>query len=97
MAERVYSFITIDSYVSTFTTLTLLMGVVFPLPVIAYVLAKSGFVSSALLRRYRKHAILLIMLVAAVITPPDLMTLILVAFPLYLLYEVSIRVVKRAE
>lgn len=97
VAERVHSSITIDSYVSTFTTLTLLMGVVFQLPVIAYVLAKLGFVSSALMRRFRKHAFLLIMLVAAVITPPDLMTLILVAIPLYLLYEVSIRVVRWAE
>lgn len=97
VAERVHSTITLDSYVSTFTTLTLLMGLVFQLPVIAFVMTKLGFVSSDLLSRYRKHAFLLIMLVAAVITPPDLMTLVLVAIPLYVLYEVSIRVARWVE
>lgn len=97
VAERVHSTITLDSYVTTFTTLTLVMGVVFQLPVIAFALAKMGFITSGILQRYRKHAFLLIMLVAAVITPPDLMTLILVTIPLYVLYEVSIRVVRWVE
>lgn len=97
VAERVHSTITLDSYVSTFTTLTLLMGVVFQLPVIAFALAKMGFIGSGMLSEYRKHAFLLIMIVAAVITPPDLMTLVLVTVPLYLLYEVSIRVVRCVE
>lgn len=94
VADRVHSTITLDSYVSTFATLTLLMGAVFQLPVVAFVLARMGFVTAELLSRYRRHALLLIMLVAAVITPPDLMTLVLVSIPLYLLYEVSIRVVR---
>jgi len=97
VAEMVHSTITLDSYVSTFTTLTLLMGVVFQLPIIAFALAKMGFVSSGMLSTYRKHAFLVIMVVAAVITPPDLMTLVLVTIPLYLLYEISIRVVKWVE
>lgn len=97
VAERVHSTITLDSYVSTFTTLTLLMGVVFQLPVIAFALTKLGFITSGLLATYRKHALILIMLVAAIITPPDLMTLILVTIPLYILYEVSIRVAKWVE
>lgn len=97
VAERVHSTITLDSYVSTFTTLTLLMGVVFQLPVIVFALTKLGFVDSALLAKYRKHALILIMLVAAIITPPDLMTLILVTIPLYILYEASIRVAKWVE
>ena len=97
VAERIHSTITLDSYISTFTTLTLLMGVVFQLPVIAFALTKLGFVSSDMLSKYRKHSFLIIMLVAAVITPPDLMTLILVTIPLYLLYEVSIRVAKWVE
>ena len=94
VAERVHSTITLDSYISTFTTLTLLMGVVFQLPVIAFALAKLGFISSEILSKYRKHSFLIIMLVAAIITPPDLMTLVLVTIPLYLLYEVSIRVTR---
>ena len=93
VSERVVSTITLDSYVSTFVTLTLVMGVVFQLPVIAYFLGKMGIVSAEMLIDYRKHALIIIMLVAAIITPPDLMTLILVTIPLYLLYEVSIRVV----
>ena len=94
VAERVHSTITLDSYVETFTTLTLVMGLVFQLPVIAFALAKMGFISSDILSEYRKHAFLVIMFVAAIITPPDLMTLVLVTIPLYLLYEVSIRVVR---
>jgi len=97
VSERVHSTITLDSYVTTFTTLTLLMGVVFQLPVIAFVLAKMGFIDSAMLSKYRKHAFIVIMVIAAVITPPDLMTLVLVTLPLYLLYEISIRVVRWVE
>ena len=73
------------------------MGVVFQLPVIAFFLGKLGFVTSSMLANYRKHSFIGIMLVAAVITPPDLMTFILVTIPLYLLYEVSIRVVSWVE
>lgn len=94
VAEKVHSTITLDSYISTFTTLTLVMGVVFQLPVIAYILAKMGMIDADLLSRYRKYAIILIMLFAAIITPPDVMTLVLVALPLYILFEVSIRVIK---
>ena len=97
VSAKVVSNITLDSYISTFVSLTLVMGVVFQLPVIAFFLGKLGMVTSAMLAAYRKHAFILIMLVAAVITPPDLMTLILVAIPLYMLYEVSIRVVKWVE
>jgi len=97
VSARVVSNITLDSYISTFVSLTLVMGVVFQLPVIAFFLGKMGVVTSDMLSKYRKHSFLVIMLVAAIITPPDLMTLILVTIPLYLLYEVSIRVVKWVE
>lgn len=97
VSARVVSNITLDSYVTTFVSLTLVMGVVFQLPVIAFFLGKLGVVSSEVLLLYRKHAFVVIMMVAAVITPPDLMTLILVTIPLYMLYEVSIRVVKFVE
>lgn len=97
VSAKVVSNITLDSYISTFVSLTLVMGVVFQLPVIAFFLGKMGVISSALLEDYRKHSFIVIMLVAAIITPPDLMTLVLVTIPLYLLYEVSIRVVKIVE
>ncbi len=93
----VESNITLKSYISTFTTLTLVMGLVFQLPVIAYFLGKLKVVTSEMLRQYRKYAFLVIMIMAAIITPPDLMTLVLVTIPLYLLYEVSILVLKRME
>lgn len=93
VAEKIHSTITIDSYISTFITLTLLMGVVFQLPIISFFLGKMGLLTSNILRKYRKHSLIIIMLVAAIITPPDIITLILVTIPLYLLYEVSIWVV----
>ncbi|MBO7067220.1 MAG: twin-arginine translocase subunit TatC [Bacteroidaceae bacterium] len=95
VATKVHSTITLDSYITTFVSLTLVMGLVFQLPIIAFTLAKLGFITSDMLTRYRKHAALAIMTLAAIITPPDIMTLILVAIPLYLLYEISIRVVVR--
>ena len=97
ISGMVESNITLKSYISTFTTLTLVMGMVFQLPVIAFFLGKLEVVSSVVLRQYRKYAFLVIMIVAAVITPPDLMTLVLVTIPLYLLYEVSILVLNRIE
>lgn len=97
VSAKVVSNITLDSYISTFVSLTLVMGVVFQLPVIAFFLGKMGVITSSMLADYRKHSFIGVMLVAAIITPPDLMTLILVTIPLYLLYELSIRVVRVVE
>ena len=97
VSDVVESNITLKSYTSTFTTLTLVMGLVFQLPVIAFFLGKLGVVTSEMMKRYRKYAFLVIMIVAAIITPPDVMTLILVTIPLYLLYEISRIVIKRIE
>lgn len=97
VAERVHSTITLDSYIKTFSTLTLVMGVVFQLPVITFALGKMGFVTFTTLSAYRKHAFIIIMFVAAIITPPDLMTLVLVSIPLYLLFELSLKVLRTIE
>ena len=97
VSERIHSNITLDSYISTFTTMTLLMGIVYQLPVIAFAMSKLGIITSEMLSKYRKHSFLIIMLVAAIITPPDLMTLILVTIPLYFLYEISIGVMRWVE
>ena len=94
VSSEVVSNITIDSYISTFLSLTLVMGIVFQLPVLAYFLAHMRVVKYNLLSKYRKHALIILMLVAAIITPPDILTLILVTVPLYLLFEFSIKVVK---
>lgn len=96
VSSRVESTITLDSYISTFVTLSLLMGVVFQLPVISFVLRKIGIINASMLSTYRKHAFLVILTVAAIITPgQDILSLVLVTFPLYLLYEISIWIVKR--
>lgn len=97
VAEKIHSTITLDSYISTFISLTLLMGVVFQLPVIALILGKMGVVTSDYLAKYRRYAFLTICIISAIITPPDIMTLILVAIPLYMLYEISIRVICHIE
>lgn len=97
VAEQVVSTITLDSYIDTFVTLTLLMGVVFQLPVISFFLAKMGVLSAPLMSKYRSHAFVLLMVISAIITPPDIMTLIIVTIPLYLLYEISILVVRNVK
>lgn len=82
---------TMDSYISTVTTLTLASGIVFELPVVIYFLTRFGIVTPEFMRKYRKHAVVVILVVAAVITPsPDITSQMLVAFPLYFLYEASI-------
>lgn len=82
---------TMDSYLSTVTTLTLASGIVFELPVIVYFLTKFGLITPQFMRKYRKHAVVVILIAAAVITPsPDVTSQMLVAFPLYFLYEASI-------
>lgn len=94
VSDKVVSNITLDSYVSTFVSLTLVMGGVFQLPVLTFILGKLGLITSQMLLAYRKHAVIIIMLIAAIITPPDLMTLVLVTVPLYMLYEISIWILK---
>lgn len=93
--EEVVSTITLDSYITTFTTLTFMMGIVFQLPVFAFVLGKMGFIDSNILRQYRAYAFVIIMIIAAIITPPDIFTLIMVTIPIYALYEGSILVLKK--
>lgn len=92
--ESVRNMITLSSYISTFSTLTFIMGLVFQLPVVAFVLAKLSLITSSFMAHYRKHAFVVLMTVSALITPPDLFTLALVTVPLYLLYELCIVIVR---
>lgn len=90
--------ISLNSYISTLLTLTFMMGVVFEMPIVAYFFAKIGMLKSDFLKRYRKVALVVIMVLAAIITPStDAFTMMLVVLPLGLLYEVSRSVVKRVE
>jgi sec-independent protein translocase protein TatC len=74
---------------------TIPTGLVFELPVVVYFLSKVGLVTPEFMRTYRRHAFVLILIVASVITPPDVMTQFLIGIPLYLLYEVSIYISRR--
>lgn len=88
----------LDSYISLVTTLVLLMGLVFELPIIMYFLARFGVVTGTFLAKNRKYAFVVVLIVSAVITPTtDVFTQMLVAVPLWVLYEVSIIVAKRVE
>ena len=75
--------------------MSIAMGIVFELPVLSWLLGRMGLISSGFMRRYRKHAIVAILIIAAIITPTsDIFTLLLVSIPMYLLYEISIKLVK---
>lgn len=88
--------IALDSYVSTLLILSLLMGILFEMPLVAWALAKAGLLEAAWLRQYRRHALVALMILAAVITPTgDAFTLLLVTIPLYLLYELSIMILPK--
>lgn len=97
VAEQIDSMITLNSYITTFTSLTFVMGIIFQLPVIIYILTRMGIVNYHILAKYRKYALLIITFISAIITPPDIMTCILVTLPLYGLYECSIFIAKRAH
>ena len=90
--------IALTSYIDMLLMLCFLMGVVFELPILSWLLAKIGVLKASFMRRYRRHAVVVVLIVSAVITPTgDALTLSLVALPIYALYEISIGVVRRAK
>ena len=83
--------LTLQSYIDTLISMCLVIGLVFELPVVCSILGKMGLVSGGLMRNYRRHAVVAILVVAAIITPTtDIFTLLVVSLPIWLLYEVSI-------
>src|SRR5690606_3043154 len=97
VSESVENIINFSSYVSTVASIVLTTGLVFELPVLIWLLCSIGVVSSALLRKYRRHAIVLVVAVAAIITPPDVISQIMVSIPLLFLYEAGIIIAERVE
>ncbi len=90
--------ITIDSYLSTVATLTLGTGIIFELPVVIFILSKLGLMTPKLMRSSRRYATVIILIIAAIVTPtPDIITMMTVSFPLFLLYEISIIVSGKVE
>lgn len=94
----VMNMITLQSYISTMMLMCLAMGIVFEIPILSWLFAKLGLLSADFMRKYRKHAVVVILVIAAIITPTsDVFTLSLVALPMWLLYEVSILIVKYSK
>lgn len=94
VSEFVKNQIDINSYIGLVKTTSVACGLVFELPIIIYFLSAMGLVTPQFLREYRKYAIVLILIIAAVITPPDVVSQIIVSIPLLILYEVSIYISK---
>ncbi len=97
VSSKIVNNVTLDSYISFVTMMTLATGLVFELPLMIYFLSKLGLVTAALLRKYRKHSIIVTLIVAAVITPPDVASQILMSIPIYILYEIGILVAASVE
>lgn len=96
VSDEVVNLIDLDSYMSTLIIMCLSLGVVCEIPIIVWMLAKAGILNSQILRKYRRHAIVIILIAAAIITPTsDIFTLSLVSLPIWLLYEASIMLIRK--
>lgn len=98
VSSDVANLISLESYVEVLVMMSVAMGIVFEMPVVAWLFARLGFLNDTFMRRYRRHAIVVILIVAAVITPTsDIFTLLAVSLPMWLLYEGSIHLVARTH
>jgi sec-independent protein translocase protein TatC len=97
VSSKIVNNVTLESYISFVTMMTLATGLVFELPLMIYFLARLGLVTPALLRKYRKHSLIVTLVLAAVITPPDVASQVLMSIPIYILYEIGILVADRVE
>ena len=96
VSEDVANMLTLQSYMDTLLMMSLVMGIIFELPVVIWLLGKMGLLKASMMRMWRKHAIVAILVIAAIITPTtDAFTLFIVALPIWLLYELSIFIVKK--
>lgn len=97
VSSEIVNMIDISSYLSTVVGTSLACGLLFQLPLLVYFLSRMGLLSSGFMRRYRKHAIVGLLIISAIITPPDPYSLIMVVMPLYGLYELGIMLAVRVE
>lgn len=98
VSASIENLFSIDSYLSSVSTLTLATGIVFQLPILVYILANFGILTPKFMRETRRYAVVIILIVAAVVTPtPDMITMTVVSIPLFVLYEVSIFVAALVE
>ena len=98
VSEEVVTMLTITSYIDTLLMMSLVFGIIFEIPVISWLLAKAGMLKASWMTKYRRHAIVTILIIAAIITPTaDIMTLMIVSLPIWLLYEISILLVRYTQ
>lgn len=98
VSSEVVNMIDLNSYINMFLMLSLMLGLMFELPILCAMLGRLGIVNAKMLKHYRRHVVVAILIVAAFITPTgDPFTLLLVAMPIYLLYEISIFIVRRID
>jgi sec-independent protein translocase protein TatC len=97
ISDKIENIFTINSYMSTILSTVFYSGLLFLLPVVSYLFTKLGVITPEFLRKYRKHAIVGILILSAVITPPDLISQVIVGIPIVLLYEIGILVSARVE
>jgi sec-independent protein translocase protein TatC len=95
VSNQIVNQINLGSYISTVTSVTLASGIVFELPIVVFLLSKIGLITPKFLRHNRKYAIVVILIIAAIITPPDVFSQLLVSVPLLFLYEISIFISKK--
>lgn len=95
ISDQVENSINLSSYISLVSSLSLVSGLVFEMPVLVFFLTKIKIITPAFLKKYRKHAFIVILIIAAIISPPDVLSMTLIAIPLWLLFEISIMVSKR--
>ena len=97
VSETVQNTISLQSYISMFTSMVLLFGVVFEFPTVVLALSSMGLITRDTLRKYRKYAFVGVLILAAIITPADPFSMIIAALPLYILYEGSILICKKEQ
>lgn len=98
VSPDVENMLTLNSYVDTMMMMSLVIGIVFEMPVVAALMGKLNIISTEMMKHFRKHALVVILIVAAIITPTaDIFTLLIVSLPIWALYETSILIVKKLQ
>lgn len=98
VSDQVSNMLTLQSYMDTLLMMSLVFGIIFEIPIVSWLLARFGLLKSEYMTRYRRHAIVAILIITAIITPTgDAFTLMIVSLPIWLLYEMSVLIVKRVE
>lgn len=97
LSDKIVNLPSISSFMSMIVMTTFYTGLLFELPVVIFLLTKIGVIGPAFLRKYRKHAIVVVLIVAAIITPPDILSQMIVSIPIMILYEISILISARTE